>query len=547
MEGQEKRLLLAIGISFFFLFAWYTWFVPASPPAVPTGNTATPQPTAAPEPVSMPAAAVMTVPTGPAGGMPSAVPALAAAEERTITVETPLYVARLSNRGGVFRSITLSRFQEKRNDPATRVELVRGAAAQSGFPLAAELTGMAGPVGFAGALFEVEGKDLLLKTGEKGILVFRHRTAEGMELVKTLAFDGDGYTVLVRSEVVNRGNAPLAARLSLSWGPGLEPPAGGQADASAGAQYSLGGRVEALKAKKLTAPVDLPLPGWIGSHDAYFLAALLPLAGFDGSDAARGQDGRITVGLHSTLQLPPGTARSAEARLYVGPKEMDTLGKADPALTGAIDLGWFSLIAKPLLRLLNWLHGFLGNYGLAIIILSVMLKVIFIPANNASFRSMRKMAALQPRINALRDRHRKDPQKLNAEIMDLYKENKVNPAGGCLPILIQIPVFIALYRVLSGAIELRHAPFALWIADLSVKDPFYVTPILMGATMFIQQKMTPTAGDPKQAQIMLFLPVIFTAMFISLPSGLVLYWLVTNLLSICHQWYMLQAEGGKKA
>jgi YidC/Oxa1 family membrane protein insertase len=545
MEGQEKRLLLAIGISFLFLFAWYTWFIPAAPPAVPTGSTATPTPAAAPEPVSIPAAAVMTAPAGQAAGKPAIVPAIAATEERTIKVETPFYTALLSNRGGVIRSIALAHFREKQGDPATRVELVRGAADASEPALAAELSGMAGPLGFSGALFDVDGRDLVLKTGEKGALVFRHRTAEGLELAKTLTFDGNGYTVLVRSEVINRGNAPLAARLALSWGPGLEPPAGKDTGGSAGAQYSLGGKLETLKAKKLTAPLDLPLPSWIGSHDAYFLAAMLPLSGYDGGEAALGRDGRIKVGLRSTLKLAPGTAAAAEARLYVGPKEMDTLGKADPALTDAIDLGWFSVIAKPLLWLLNWLYGFLGNYGLAIIVLSVVLKLLFLPANNASFRSMRKMAALQPRINALRDRYRKDSQKLNAEIMGLYKENKVNPAGGCLPIIIQIPVFIALYRVLSAAIELRHAPFALWITDLSAKDPYYVTPILMGATMFIQQKMTPTAGDPKQAQIMLFLPVIFTAMFVSLPSGLVLYWLVTNLLSIAHQWYMLKSESGE--
>jgi YidC/Oxa1 family membrane protein insertase len=550
MEGQEKRLLLVIGISFLFLFVWYTYFMPA--PQVPP-----PQPAAKPAETTAVMPLTPALPVAPALSSPGAgaaagktVPALAPladVEEREVRVETPDYVAVLGNRGGVIKSLSLTRYEDRMDAGSVKVELVRKAAGQAVLPLASELTGLAGPLGFGGLLYSIEGAGeggrLVLTRGSKGSVVFRARSGEGIELVKTLTFDGDGYPVLVRTEVQNRGASPVAARLSLAWGPGLEAIAGSEkAGAVGGAWYYAGGKREEIKGKKLTGPTDLPLPTWIASHDQYFLAALLPVSGFDGGDAARGQDGRVTVGLHAAFSLAPGTARAAEARLFAGPKEMNTLKAVDPALAEAIDLGWFSIIAKPLLWLLNWLYGFLGNFGLAIITLSVLLKVIFIPANNASFRSMRKMAALQPKINVLRDKYRKDSQKLNTEIMALYKENKVNPAGGCLPILIQIPVFIALYRVLSGAIELRHAPFMLWIGDLSAKDPYYVTPILMGATMFIQQKMTPTAGDPKQAQIMLFLPVIFTAMFISLPSGLVLYWLVTNVLSIAHQWYMLRSE-----
>jgi len=542
MEGQEKRLLLVITVSFLFLFAWYTWFMPAPQPPPPATGQAPAVASTAAQPRPIPGAPAPAAAFTPAARpAPLSVPALEGAGERELTVRTPLYTAKLTSRGGVIRSLTLSGFREKMGGPENPVDLVREGAGQPVLPLSGELTGVAGPLGFSGLVYAVEGGDLSLEAGGKGAITFRARTAEGVELAKTLTFDGDTYLIPCRTEILNRGSSPFAARFTLLWGPGLEPPGEKQAMPGAGASYSAAGKVEEIKAKKITAPTDLPLPRWIGSHDPYFLAALLPGTGFEGGNAARGPDGRLTVGINSAIQLPPGTSRVLTARLFAGPKEMGTLGKADPSLTQAIDLGWFSIIAKPLLWLLNRLFGLLGNYGLAIIVLSILLKVVFIPANNASFRSMRAMAALQPRINALRDKHRKDPQKLNAEIMELYKENKVNPAGGCLPILIQIPVFIALYKVLAGAIELRHAPFALWIGDLSAKDPYYVTPILMGATMFIQQKMTPTAGDPKQAQIMLFLPVIFTAMFLSLPSGLVLYWLVTNVLSIAHQGYMLRA------
>jgi YidC/Oxa1 family membrane protein insertase len=226
------------------------------------------------------------------------------------------------------------------------------------------------------------------------------------------------------------------------------------------------------------------------------------------------------------------------ASAYIGPKEMASLKVVSPELIKTIDLGFFRFLAKPLLDMLNFFYRYLGNYGLAIIVLSALLKIVFIPFSTISQRSMKRMQTLQPQINALRDRYKKDKDKLNQEIMKLYGENKVNPAMGCLPMLPQLPVFFALYRALLGAIELRHAPFYFWIVDLSAKDPLYITPIFMGATMFLQQKMTPTAGDPRQAQIMMFMPIVMTAVFLNFPAGLVIYWAVNNVLTIGHQWWM---------
>ncbi len=547
MEGQEKRLLLVIGVSFLFLFLYYTYFLPTPPAPVPPASTAE-QATAAatPPPTAQIGSGSALAVAGKPALAPSVIAPLGESAEREVKVVTPLFQAVLSNRGGALRSFTLARYSEKMAADAPRVEMVRAPLPESP-ALATELAGMGGPLGLSRALFLVEGTNLSLAAGETGAVTFRTRTAEGLEVEKTLTFSADSYLVEVKTTVINRGAAQAAVRASLDWGPGLEPLPGSKTPVGdTGAAYSVGGKVETVKGKKLTGPLDYSLPSWTGTRDLYFLAALLPVGkdGFDGGHAALGPDGRVGMGLHAALQLAPGASRTLTARAFLGPKEMELLKQADPSLAGAIDLGWFSIIAKPLLYLLNWLYRFLGNYGLAIIVLAVFLKVIFIPFNNISFKSMRKMSALQPRINALREKFKKDPQKLNEEIMRLYQENKVNPAAGCLPILLQIPVFVALYRVLAGAIELRHAPFTLWITDLSSKDPFYVTPILMGATMFLQQKMTPVAGDPRQAQIMLFLPIIFTAMFLSLPSGLVLYWLVTNVLSIAHQWWMLRSADG---
>jgi YidC/Oxa1 family membrane protein insertase len=207
-------------------------------------------------------------------------------------------------------------------------------------------------------------------------------------------------------------------------------------------------------------------------------------------------------------------------------------------LEKAIDFGMFDIIAKPLLYILKYLNKATHNYGLAIIILTIIIKIIFFPLTHKSYKSMKAMKDLQPKMMALKKKYKNEKERLNREVMNLYRTNKVNPLGGCLPLLVQFPIFIAFYWVLLGSIELRHAPFMLWIKDLSAHDPYYITPILMGASMFIQQKMTPTVGDPTQAKVMLAMPIIFTFLFLKFPSGLVIYWLVNNVLQIFQQLYI---------
>jgi len=203
-----------------------------------------------------------------------------------------------------------------------------------------------------------------------------------------------------------------------------------------------------------------------------------------------------------------------------------------------VDFGWFTVVGKPLLWFLNMTNKFTGNYGIDIIILSLLIKIIFLPLTQISFKSMKEMQKVQPEMSRLREIYKNDKARLQQEIMLLYKRRKINPMSGCLPMVIQIPVFIALYNVLQYTFEIRHAPFVLWITDLSAKDPIYLTPLVMGATMVIQQKMTPTAADPAQAKMFMLMPVMFTFLFLSFPSGLVLYWLVNNVLSIAHQYYL---------
>ncbi|UCG38610.1 MAG: membrane protein insertase YidC [bacterium] len=544
MDDQGKRLLLALVISLAFLFVYQNFLMPPGPP--PAEEAAEESP--APQPLDTQTAE----PSGEAAPAATLEP-IAEEAERLITVRTPRYVATLSNRGGAIRSFALEQYREDIKDPESHVQMVRTVGEERALPLSAEFTAAGGPLGFAGALFRPDGRDLDLAEGQTGQVVYRYRTPEGLEMVKTLTFSGDDYRVQASVRVLNRSGDPLGGRLTIAWAPGLEPTADAGASRRSkasrygymGAMYLDGGKTTKIKGAKLEGSQSFEGQlSWVASMDMYFVAALMPGDGISGAMARKGSGDRVEVGLYSQLRLPPDSAATVSGSAYIGPKDMAELKKVDPALARTIELGIFGFIAKPLLDLLNFFHRYVGNYGVAIIILSTLIKIVFIPFSTISHRSMKKTQKLQPQINQLKDRYKKDREKLNQEIMKLYQENKVNPMGGCLPILVQIPVFFALYRARLGAIELRHAPFYFWIQDLSAKDPLFITPVIMGATMVLQQKMTPTAVDPRQEKIMMFLPVVFTALFLSFPSGLVIYWTVNNVLTIAHQYFL--NKGGEK-
>jgi YidC/Oxa1 family membrane protein insertase len=254
--------------------------------------------------------------------------------------------------------------------------------------------------------------------------------------------------------------------------------------------------------------------------------------------------------IYPLIPLAPGQEKAYSFSLYLGPKDIEILKKQGVRLERTIDFGWFDIIAKPLLLSLKFFYRFLGNYGLAIILLTIIIKIIFWPLTHKSFQSMKEMQKIQPEIAKLKEKYKNNKEEFARQQMGLYKKYKVNPLGGCLPMLLQIPVFIALYRSLMDSIELRHANFiSFWINDLSAKDPTYVAPIIMGLSMLLQQKMTPSAADPAQAKMMMFMPLIFTVMFLNFPSGLVIYWLVNNVLSIAQQLYINKKShnaGGKE-
>ena len=552
-DDHGKRLIIALVISMAFLLVYQKYFAP-TPQLIEQGTkkaaNGAVEPHNTPPVEAFANSSAKAVSTVPSFATTEKVPAIAAEKETVLTVRTPLYTVRLTNRGGVFKSFTLAKFLEAQKDPKSYVEMIH-APAKGDLPLGAEFTGAGGPLGFGTALFVVEGEDMVLPEGGTGDITFRYRTPEGLEMIKTFSFSGDSYAVKVNIKVLNQSHGPLGGRLSLSWAPGLGPipvkaTSGSKLKKLSSRRYGyqgamalVGGKTRKFPGKKIegTERFDF-LPQWIASMDMYFTAAILPNDGEDGAFVKKHKDGRVEIGLWTQVRLDPGKGQETDATVYIGPKEMATLKTVDPSLTKTIGLGIFGIIAKPLLDMLNFFNKYVHNYGVSIIFLTILIKIFFIPFSTASHRSMSKMSKLQPKINALRSKYKKDKEKLNQEIMALYRENKVNPAGGCLPILVQIPVFFALYRALLGAIELRHAPFIFWITDLSAKDPYYVTPILMGVTMFLQQKMTPTTGDPRQAKIMMFMPVAFTVLFVNLPSGLVLYWTVNNILTIGHQYFL---------
>jgi len=285
--------------------------------------------------------------------------------------------------------------------------------------------------------------------------------------------------------------------------------------------------------------------GWVGMIQHYFVGAWIPQSQgpyqFYGKSINRGGLPLYNIGYKTTSPLSVASQAEGElkTKAYIGTKEQDRLNaQGVDGLILTVDYGWLTIIASPMFKAMNWIYQYVQNWGFTIVIITILLKLLFFPLSAASYKSMAKMKKFQPRLMTLRERYGDDRQKLNMEMMKLYKQEKINPMGGCLPILIQIPVFIALYWVLLESVELRQAPFIAWIKDLSLKDPFYVLPVLYGASMFVMQKLNPAPIDPIQQRVMTALPIVFTFLFLWFPAGLVLYWLVNNLLSMAQQWYI---------
>ena len=374
----------------------------------------------------------------------------------------------------------------------------------------------------------------------------------GLRVVKTYVFTRGDYEVVVEHRVENGRATPWqgAQYLQLQRTEAMPVKPSWFIPTYLGAAVHDGAKYRKIEFEDLVSqPLSADFSGgWAAMVQHYFIAAAIPPRDAVNHFYATTLDaGRYLVGTRTpAVAVEPGGTVTLASRLYLGPKLQDRLAEIAPGLARTVDYGWLTFIAEPLFWLLEKIHSFVKNWGVAIILLTVLVKLAFFKLSETSYRSMARMRKVQPRMKALQERYKDDRQRLNQAMMDLYKTEKINPLGGCLPILVQVPVFIALYWVLLESVELRQAPFMLWIQDLSAKDPYFVLPALMGASMYLQQKLNPAPTDPVQAKVMSFLPIVFTVFFAFFPSGLVLYWLVNNLISLSQQAYItrkLEATG----
>jgi len=375
---------------------------------------------------------------------------------------------------------------------------------------------------------------------------------DGVRVAKIYTFRRDSYVIGVRYEVVNGTGDSWSARMYGQFQRSEVVREGGLFRTYTYTGGVISGPEKVYEKIDFSDMRDTDLKrsatgGWIAMIQHYFTGAWIPPA--DGGNyyytKAVANDRFLLGVMTPQVTIAPRATGSVELTLYAGPKVQERLAAVAPNLERTVDYGWLWLIAEPLFWLLNWIHGVIGNWGFAVIVLTLLIKLVFFHLSATSYKSMARMRKLQPRVMDLRDRFAGDKQKLNQAMMELYKKEKINPLGGCLPILVQIPVFISLYWVLLESVALRQAPFILWIHDLSVYDPYFVLPVMMGVTMLAQQRLNPAPPDPMQARIMMALPFVFTFLFLFFPSGLVLYWFVNNLLSIAQQWVITRKIVGK--
>jgi YidC/Oxa1 family membrane protein insertase len=525
---MEKRVLIAVVLSIAVMYGYSILFPPPQPVPPVKGQPASVSAQAESAPVKnlVPPADVLS---------PLVVKAVDTAKD--ITVETEVFRAEFSTLGGSLKKLTLKQYRDQIGAAGKEIVLINESK-QNLLTLSSEYPGFASsPVQYSAS-----SANISLSGAEKKSIDFSLVTSAGVHLIKRYTFNGTGYGITLDNIIQNRSaSVQEGSLLTLLRNHSVKP------TDDAGRYEVFGPAVLAETGLAFDAIGDLAKAEktyskavkWTGFGDKYFLDAVLAKDNSIHSVSMKDAGGVLEQRISSPkISLNPGTESTITYTLYIGPKDIDILKAQGERLEEVIDLGWFAIIAKPLLHSIKLFYGYLHNYGLAIILITVILKIFFFPLTHKSYKSMKEMQKLQPRMVELKEKFKDDRDGLNRSVMELYKTHKVNPLGGCLPMVVQIPVFFGLYKALMFSVELRHAPFYFWIQDLSAKDPYYVTPIIMGATMFIQQKMTPTNMDPMQAKMMLALPVVFTAMFLNFPSGLVLYWLVNNILTIAQQMYI---------
>lgn len=557
---MEKRAILAIVLSLVVVVVWSILFAPSTPPPTEFDDTVPPGALAPDTPLPTEAVRIaeQEAPSAVAPGQ-AVQPTDSEIQERRIQVDTGVALVTLTSRGAGVQTVRFHDYRTGLEDAAAPIEIgpARGAPT---VPLAANVvTDGSLAIPLDRQIFASDSEDVVLSGNRTEADIAFHVTLDsGVAVRRVYRFIHGRYDFEVSTSV--EGLSPRADNaLVVQWGPGLLEP--GEDDVRRGQTAILprsyvGGKiVDAVPDEGGEPVVEQGPVSWAALGDTYFAAALIPRE-FE-SDAvivSRSRDEALSVAVRTPL-LPNSPRQTLQ--VYVGPKEEPLLEAVEPSLTKVIDLGFFSPMARPMLQLLRLVNRWVHNYGVSIILVTVLIKIIFWPLTHKSYKSMKAMQKLQPKMKELQALYKDDKQGLNRAMMQLYRDQKVNPMGGCLPMILQIPFFFAFYNALLYSIELRHAPFICWenevlwgfrgICDLSVYDPSYITPVLMGASMFWQQSMTPTVGDPTQAKIMKFMPLIFLFFFLNAPAGLVVYWLINNVLSIMQQMWTNRARGLEEA
>jgi YidC/Oxa1 family membrane protein insertase len=561
--NDMRRTILWVVFSMSLFLIWDAW------------NRHTGQPSIFSPPPSAKLAPAAAGPTPAASALPtsssslpsaSAVPAAAATASTAqggerVDVTTDVFKATLDTRGASLVRVELLG-QADPLDRSKNVVLLD----QSAERLYVAQTGLVPPTGGAGlpnhhSVLKLVSTERALKPGSNTLQIrFESDEIGGAKLLKTYTFERANHVIRVAHEVINTTAAPITPRLYLQLVRDGNPPAGessfyftftGPAIYTDAAKFSKVDFKDIEKRKpgeKAQHPLDAD-NGWVAMVQHYFASAWLLDSAGNASVAREFYTGKVAANTYSVGmiapvgEIAPGASKTVDARLLVGPQEENKLAALEPGLELVKDYGWFTILAKPLFWLLTQLHFFIGNWGWAIVGLVVLLKIAFYWLNATAYRSMAKMKAINPKVMALRERLKDKPQEMQQEMMRIYREEKVNPLGGCLPIFVQMPFFIALYWVLLSSVEMRNAPWIGWIADLSAKDPYFILPLLMTGTTMFQTWLNPTPPDPVQAKMMWIMPLVFSAMFFVFPAGLVLYWLTNNILSIAQQ-YLINKQLG---
>jgi len=554
---EQARLLIAIVLSVLVFLLWQVFFVDKQAGQKSAEKVA--QPPAKEEPQKT----AKSAPEEPKIVEPEKTPEKTGAVEtqaakparlpRIITVDTPYYRVRLTEKGAGFTSFVLKKYREtvQKNSPLQDL-LPRNDSIET------VLTGFTGNSlsGLDNAVFSTNfNSDVVNVADAAQEITFYWKSGQGVAVQKTYKFSPDSYLIGLDVAISNGSERPFDDKLFVALNSTV--PHEKSRYGFEGPSVLIDNKLEEINikdiAKKSTYSGNV---NWIALQDRYFMMSVIPERSGDSSLHLRLKSEDVIEARYLSPQdnIGPGTQQSYHYLLFFGPKSMKILDSAGHNLGKALNFGWFDFLAKPCVWLMNKLYSVIPNYGIAIIILTILIKILLWPLGSKSYKSMSEMKKIQPLMKEIREKYKNDKKKMNEEVMNLYRTYKINPLGGCLPMVVQLPVFFALYRMLYQAIELRHAPFFLWIDDLSAPDrlfrfdfavPFMQPPygipvltIIMGATMLLQQKMSPPMGDPTQAKMMMFMPLIFTVIFINFSSGLVLYWLVNNLLSIAQQYYI---------